>query len=238
MLRICSSIFLAVMLSSCGIDTSSSPLDSALTDSNTTTDGVGLIDLNPTTDIVDDSTMSGVDLIDPNPVVSGVDLNISTDNTTTTDSNTSDVTVADQADSVFDVNGAIEDEFACLVGDINDGYTNRTIVDDSFDYLGTFDEEHGIGVNSRMTYNDDIDKTKITVFYYDLKPARAMDLVSVYETQYRLDIDRAWAYNEEKVVYVKTPIDANGLYGCYRYDLSSLDVDSTLTGTKVYRKKL
>ncbi len=219
MLKLLVSFFVIVFLCSCGVDTSSNSVASATPIDNGTV-------VNP-----------GLDLIDPNPIYSG-DTNSTTPGGTTPGGTTpGGTTTTDQNSSIFDITGAIEDKFACMIGDVNDGYTNHSLTDDSIDFLGEFDIEYGIGVNSRLAYNNDIIKTEVTVFYYDLKPTRSNKVVSTYEDQYRVDIDTGWVLNDERYVYVRTPKDQNGLFSCYRYDASSLDLNSTLARTKVYRKK-
>lgn len=215
-------VFIIIFINSCGVDTASSSTD-------TSSSGIVVDDGNNNDDDGD------LDLIDPNPI-----NNDTTDDNSTGSDDDDDVTNGgDAINSIFDHIGAIEDKFACMIGDSNDGYTNNTIADTSFDNQGEEDVEDGIGINSRFPYDNDILKTEVRVYYYDLKPARTMDIVSVYEADYRLDVDTGWANNDETVLYVRTPKDENDLYGCYRYELSSIDTDNTsLVGTKVYRNEI
>lgn len=215
MLKFVFACFIFLFLTACGVETSSSNLDIKRSSSNSDT---GNTDSDNT-----DSDNTDSDNTDSD--------NTDSDNTDTGD--TDKVT-----DSIFDTGGAIEDKFACMLGDPNDGYTRNSISDTSPDPVGAFDEEYGVGVNSRFPNHVDITRTNVTVFYYDLKPTRSMDVVGIYEDDFRISIDTGWANNDETTLYAMTPKDANNLYGCYRYDLSSIDINSTVTGTKVYRNKI
>jgi hypothetical protein len=201
-------IFLTVLLCSCGVDTSSN--------SASTTDTGSGVDI-------------GLDLIDPNPIYP--DTNTTDNNSTTDDNNTTPGTVTD---SIFDTNGAILDAFACMVGT----YTPNVIADTSFDPIGVVDEEYGVAINSKYPYNNDIAKTEVKLYYSTLKPQRTMKMINIYEDNFRVSVDTAWSTNDDTVIYVKTPLDSNDLYGCYRYELNGIDANSTVTGTKVYRNTI
>ena len=220
-------ISVVTLLVSCGVDTSSSSRSSV--NENTTvqepTSGYipnPLVDLNPIGD--GNSTVSG------NGTGSG-------DGTNTGGGTTPPPTDVDQSDSDFDINGAIEDKFSCLLGDTNNGFTNNVLKDGSNDYLGTIDEEDGLGINSRYSYNVDATKTEVALYYYDLQIGRSFDIKSIVSDDYTVSIDTAWADNEKSILYVRTPRDGNDLYGCYRYDVKKLDVDGSVAITKVYRLK-
>ena len=228
-----------VFFNACGVDTDSSKTSVETEEEiNTDTEIIDNIIINPISGFTD------LDLFNQNQIDTGssdlvlLDSNIIVDNGNTTDPDDNTTAVSDGSESIFDKQNAVEDKFACMLGDSNDGYTNNLISDTSIDNRGVMDEEDGIGINSLLPYNDDQSKTKITVFYYDLKPSRDMQVISSYETGYRIDIDTGWAYNDEKNVYVQTPKDENDLYGCYRYELSSIDEENTLTAVKVYRNKI
>jgi hypothetical protein len=217
---------IAVFFSACGVDTSSSPSDTAVNEE--------------VVDTGDTNSLVSLDLIDSNLVIENEipSENNSTDTNNTDNTNTDDnKTDVQLANSTFDTVGAIEDRFACILGDSNDGYTDKIIKDDSFDPTATIDQEYGIGINSRFDYNDDPTKSQAAVYYTSLKTAKTNKYVSIYETDYRLDIDTGWANNDEKVIYVRTPKNKNDLYGCYRYDLSNITVAGAVRGIKVYRNE-
>ena len=256
MLKLLSLSFLIIFFSSCGVDTASSVpnvpkesneetvpkpiiIDSIVIETIDGLSDLDLINKNPigtdldNPDLLDPNKIDDQGLLDPN----GIDDNVTTppdDNTTVPD----DDVPNDGSISDYDTEGAIEDPFACIIGDSNNGYTNNTVSDTSIDNRGIMDEEDGVGINSAMPYNDDISKTKVIVFYYDLKPARTMEVISTYGINYRVDVDTGWASNDETVLYVQTPKDQNDLYGCYRYELNSIDVNSALASVKVYRNKI
>jgi hypothetical protein len=210
------SLLIIVFLNSCGVDTSSSPVEK--TSSDTSKDSN-----------TDNSSGIGLDLIDPNPVTS--DGN--TDNTDNTDN--TGTTVADQSNSVFDVNGAVLDTYACLIGDSNKGYTNNIISDTSSDDRSEDDLEYGVLINSKLPLDRASPNSMIvTLFYHDLKPQLQEEWKNIIETDYRLSVDTAWGSNDETTMYVMTPKNSDGYFGCYRYDFSSLS-NGTYTKTKVYR---
>ena len=100
------------------------------------------------------------------------------------------------------------------------------------------DEEDGIGLNSLYPYYDDMEQSKIVLYYSDLKFQRTMEWIYAYGDGYQVLIDTAWGYNDETRIYVRTPKDENDLYGCYRYELDGIKKDdSVVNSTKVYRNK-
>ena len=225
MLKFLASVFILLSFVSCGVDTSSSTQTAKVEETTGTgTDTLTpppLVELNPIADangtVPDDGTIDPDDGTDPNDGI-----------VPTNDAN--------QEDSTFDITGAIEDEFACFLGDVNDGYTNNVIVDDSYDYAGSFsDEEDGVGINSGLPYYNNVELTEVHLFYYDLKPVRAFNKISIFEDKYTMYIDEAWSINDMTAVYVRTPRDTNGLYACYRYELADISIDNIPVRKKVYR---
>lgn len=209
-------LFAVLLFSACGVETSSSDLVKTTVNSDT--------DSNDSSNSDDSTDTNG-----------STDSNDSTDTNTSTDPADGNVTIK----SIFDTTDAVEDKFACILGDSNDGYTNNALSDDSFDHVDTWDEEDGVGVSSRFPNSSvPIEETLVTVFYYDLKPARWLANVNIYEDDFRVSVDRAWANNDETIMYARTPKDKNDLFGCYRYDLSSIDINSTVISTKVYRQEI
>jgi hypothetical protein len=213
------SLVIIVFLNDCGVDTSSSPSEQTATDTST----------NPNT-----SNGGTVGLIDPNPVSGG----------TTGDSGGTDGgdggstpidTTGDQANSVFDVSGAVLDQYACLIGEAGSGYTDNSISDTSADDRSENDIEYGVEINSKLPL-DRANPTSmiVTVFYYSLKTQLLEVWKSIYEDNYRLSVDTAWGSNDETTMYVMTPRNSEGYFGCYRYEFSSLS-KGTYTKTKVYR---
>ena len=223
-------ILIVIFVNACGVDTASSQTEiPEVIPPSYDISNNDLINLNPIstdTDLPDDGNITDPDdgnITDPD------DGNI-------TDPDDGNTTLPnDGSISEFDIDGAIEDKYACIVGDYNNGYTNNIITDSSYDYVGKSDEEDGVTINSGIRYYDDPLLSTVALFYYDLKPARAMDMVSVFEDGYTMYVDQAWAINDETTMYVRTPKNENDLYGCYRYDLSEIDTGVLPTRTKVYR---
>lgn len=172
----------------------------------------------------------------------GQDTNISDgdDQTDPTDDNTTDDDDSstddlgdpneDQSRSDFDTRSAEKDQNACI---INGTYKNAK-EDSSFDPTGTVDEANGIVISSLLSYNADVDKTKVTVYYPDLIATPMNTQTTLYEDYYRLSFDQSWPANSEKTIYVRIPrgIESN-YYGCMRYTLSVNT--SSIVGQRVYR---
>ena len=231
-------VFIFVLFTGCGVSTSSS--SSQDNDSNSTNypttsdDNIGsdiiyLVDsnqINDGTDIGD-----GIVYIDPNPIGDG--CNCEDDNQT--DGGQTDGGQTSSGNSIFDKVNAIEDPKACYLGDYNDGETNNILKDDNKDYIYKTDSEDGISVQSRYTSFGAAENSEVVVFYYDLKPSRTMQMKTVTYDSFSVSIDTAWAQNDEKVFYIRTPKNDDGLYGCYHLDVSTIAVDGNVAITKVYR---
>ena len=228
MLKFLASVFILFSFVSCGVDTSSSTQTAKVEDTTGTDTGTDtltpppLVELNPIVDA--NSTIPDDGTIDPN------------DGTTDPGDGTTVGDGGEQANSIFNVENAIYDQYACFTGDINDGYTNNKISDTNVDDRGESDIEDGVEVNSKIpSINADEEGTRVSLFYYDLLVSRDMALVHIYEDDYRISIDKGWAYNEKKIVYVMTPVRPGSEFrSCYRYDLTSITSGSYIK-TKVYR---
>lgn len=154
-----------------------------------------------------------------------------TDSNTSTDTNTS-TDDGHIGDSIFDTSDATYDKQACLIDS-----TYVVMTDSSFDPLSTNDEENGIEISSRYDYNADVEETQVSIFYPELTQNKVGQSVIVYADNvdtYRFGFDQSWVGNENKTVYVMTPKGFTRYYGCYRYELSSLN-GTEITSTKVYR---
>lgn len=223
MLKFIATVFILLSFVSCGVDTSSSSQTAKVEESTGSDNGT--------------STLTPPPLVELNPI-SDANSTVPNDGTNPDDGTVTPPTNdANQTDSDFDIAGAIEDEYACSIGDVNGGFTNNVLKDNSNDYLGGFDLEDGLGITSRFAYSEDTAESEVVLYYYDLKPVRTFKVITVLGYKHTLSIDTAWASNNEKVIYVKTPKNSDGLFGCFRYDLSSIDVDSDVPITKVYRLK-
>ena len=217
------------------MDTSSSateaPIEEEEESPTTSLDDLDLKTPNPIyTEVVDDTNSSDE--------TNSTDETGSTDSTDSTEDKDSTGDTGDGGISIFDTVDAVEDIHACMLGDSTSGYTNKVLKDGSIDAQSTLDSEHGVGANSRFSYDSDVSKTEVAVFYNALKPVRTYKMVSIYEDLFRVDFDKSWIDNDVTIVYVRTPKDKNDLFKCYRYDLKGLDVLGSTISTKVYRKEL
>lgn len=213
-------LFLIVFFIGCGTDTASGP-------------GVDSDTQYPTTPPVDD-IVNRVDIIDSNPVVDDPGTNPGDNNNTDPGDGTGGGSVV--TDSIFDVVGAELDPYACMIGDPNEGYTDKLLSDRSADDRPSEDVEYGVLVSSWYPFNaEDPRETEVTLYYTSLKPELRQEVMTnIVEENYLLSFNKAWADNDRTTVYVMTPKNSNGFYGCYRYELSSLDQNIAIK-TKVYR---
>ncbi len=164
--------------------------------------------------------------------ISSGDTNISTGtdiNDTNSTNGSGTVVVGGSSTSGFSKIGAEQDSNACIINT-----TFKVIDDSSFDPLSAADVDNGLEIASQYDYSVDLEATKVVLFYPSITTALLDKKVHIYEEYYRLSFDRAWASSSIANVYVRTPKDINGIYGCYRYELGSLSGDS-ITKTKVYR---
>jgi len=156
-------------------------------------------------------------------------VDVNTSDTNTTDSNTSTTTVVDSTVSGFSKTDAEEDANACLISDIY-----HFIEDSSFDPNAVADATNGVDITSQYAYSADLEATKVVLYYPSLSTVLLSEVIHVYEENYMFSFDKAWSANTLSNVYVRTPKDIFGAYGCYRYDLSSVS-GTTIQKTKVYR---
>ena len=224
-MKIIALFLIMVLLLGCGTDTASGPG----TDTDPTDPWY------PSTPTEEPDRTGGVDIIDSNPVIDEPGTNPD-DNVTDPDDGTGggDPVITD---SIFDVIGAELDPFACMIGDPNEGFTDKTLLDRSSDDTGAEHPEHGGYISSGFPYSrEDPTQSEAVLYYYALKPERQMDMANIFEDDYILSFDKAWAQNDETKIYVMTPKNAQGFYGCYRYDVSMIDQNQVVK-TKVYRNK-
>jgi hypothetical protein len=211
--KILSVVVLLLSLSGCGVSTSSSPeitsnndvSDGNNSDINTTADDTNTSDSNIT-----DGTGDGDNTVVP-PIPNGL-----------LDNN--------GINSDFDTTGAVEDSGAC---DLSSDY-EVAFKDSSFDPLATENIANGLELGSMLNYNAIVEQTEVAIFAPKLTQTLVGKRINVYGTGYWLGFDSAWVSNSKKTVYIRTPKDTNGYYGCYRYVLNSTDANA-ITKTKVYR---
>ncbi len=161
------------------------------------------------------------------------------DNNDTNDNNTSDnnngtgsipTITPTGSNSGFDTQDALFDKNACSLAT---GY--HAIADSSFDPVSTADIENGVEINSAYPYTADLEATKVALFYPTFTKSLIGQFVNVYATEYyRFAFDKAWLENGDNTIYVRPPKGKALYYGCYRFELNSLDA-GTITSTKVFR---
>lgn len=196
--------FIIISFSACGVET----------DSSASTKNTSGVDGSDTTGGTDNNTSGDGD---------------GTDNTGGGTKNPTDVTPTG-SNSGFDTKDALFDKNACT---LESGY--NVISDSSFDPLSTADIDSGVEINSAYPYTADLEATKVALFYPTLTKSLIGQFVNVYATQYyRFAFDKAWLGNSDKTIYVRPPKGNALYYGCYRFELNSLDA-GTITSTKVFR---
>jgi len=135
--------------------------------------------------------------------------------------------------TTFSTVNAINDENGC----ISDGYNKLS----NFNYPWpgvepdtSSDLDNGISLRALGVYEEGVAKYEVTIFYPDLENATSGNKSTKIEENYSFGYDKAWLENSDKTIYVMTPKDEDGVYSCYRYQLSSTS-DSEVVSTKVFR---
>ncbi len=131
------------------------------------------------------------------------------------------LTAAIVTNSIFDKTDALYDTQACL----KDTYYKNTLIDTNATLTRKEDLTNGISVNS--------DYGAVTLYYPSLEVVKSNENIVIFEEKYYFSFDRAWI-NTGKQIYIETPQDASGLYGCYKVKLNS-DMQSEIELIQVYR---
>ncbi len=98
------------------------------------------------------------------------------------------------------------------------------------------DSGNGIGIKSLYPANTILSESTVTLYYPSISsnPSNdSADDIIVFTDNYNILYDPAWANSTKQTIYVKTPKDSQGLYGCYRYELNSIHAND-ITPTKVF----
>ena len=147
-----------------------------------------------------DMDPNSTDPIDPTDPTDPTDPD---SNTTDPDSNTTDPD-SNTTDPVLPA--SIYDPKAC-------GHVDyKVIIYDSKLVAATFSADYGIGLTSY--YPKSTSASTETEFLAD---------VLVVTDNYSFSFDRVWLENSNKTIYVRSPVDADDNYECYRYELNSID---------------
>jgi hypothetical protein len=132
-------------------------------------------------------------------------------------------------DSIFDTVDAVLDSQAC------GAFTGfAAIRDNSLDPEAFYDETNGILLGSSLPLSFIPSESEVVMYRPNLLASKVGSFVNVYAKDYYISFDKAWVDNGSNTVYVKTPQDENLKYGCYRYELNSVD-SNDINKTKVYR---
>ena len=218
----------AVFFSACGVDTSSSPVVTDIVVSDPIESDLDPIDSNPIGSNPIDSN-----LIDSNPIDSNPDDNTTDpdDNTTDPDDNTTEPEPEPDPDidTDFETAGAIEDEQACLS---SNGYIIST--DNSMNPEGYLNVVNAIKITSNYPFNASPVESTVMLFHPVLTQSKLNVFTNIATSTYQVSFDNSWVNNNNRVVYVRTPLDENEKYRCYKYDLNSTN-SSSIDEIKVYR---
>lgn len=214
-------MLVTLFVTGCGVESESSADIKEESSINSTNTDTGSTDNTDSTGTGDDQTDTGVDT--NTTETPATDTN-TTDGTTTnpgTDANTTVVSIFDTVDATLDAK-------ACGAT----GYV--AIVDSSFDPEGYVQEQHGIEISSSYPMGFNPALTEVKLFHPGLEHEKLGVTSNVFGVQYYFSYDHAWVNNSNTTIYIRTPLDSNGKYGCYRYEITST-VGSDITATKVYR---
>ena len=133
-------------------------------------------------------------------------------------------------ESIFDTTDAELDAKAC--GAFDD---YSALTDSSLSPEGQTDDANAIAIYSSYRFTFNPAASEVTLYYPRLQQTKqGKPYVSVYATYYTISFDKAWVNNANNTVYVKTPKNDNGKFGCYRYKLNDANT-SNIVATKVYR---
>ena len=144
-----------------------------------------------------------------------LDINISTESITKTNFNSS---------------GAILDDQACRA---THGYSE--LKSNGFFTNKVDDYTNGLSIKSEYYYDStaNLADSEVKLFYPDLTEAKRGENIVVFQDNYFFVFDLAWVSNANRVIYIMTPEEENGLNSCYRFELDS-EVANSIKSTKVY----
>lgn len=131
------------------------------------------------------------------------------------------ITTAIVIHSIQSKTNALYDKNAC----VKDAYYKNTVDDSNITSIGKVDAVNGVTIKSEYD--------QVTLYYPDLGLTKSGDNIVVFEDNYYFSFDKAWI-NADKQIYIRTPKDSTGLYGCYSVKLNT-DIPSEIKLVKVYR---
>ena len=149
---------------------------------------------------------------DPDPTDDNKTDPVDDNKTDPVDDNTTDPVIDE------DYGPSTYDPQACLSGN---GYTY--IRDNSFDPDGYYDEANGLKVTSYYPKTFNAAESEVRVYHPGLDGTVSGAPVFKVESRYSFSFDKEWVNNANNTIYVKTPLDVNNEYFCFRYKLNSTD---------------
>ena len=197
----------------------------------TTTDSGGSSNANSSGSATSNSNSSGSNSSGSNSSGSGTSNgNSSETNSSSGAASNNNSSSTTDTGSIFDTTDAELDAKACGVFD-----DYKALTDSSLTPEGQEDGANAIAIFSSYSFTFNPEDSKVTLYYPTLQQTKqGKPYVSVYATYYTISFDKAWASNANNTVYVKTPKNNNGKFGCYRYILNDANT-SNIVATKVYR---
>jgi cytoskeletal protein RodZ len=180
------------------------------------------------TDSSDGSSSENPSSSSSGSVSSSSDSSSSTSSSSTSSSSEQSSSSSSSIDSIFDTIDAIYDANACTTS----GFL--AIKDSSFDPEGYEDTENGMIIGSSYPMGVDLEQSEVNMYHPGLHQTKVGGWTNVQEKNYYFSFDYAWIENDKKTVYVRTPKNSDGKFGCYRYELTSTD-STNIVATKVYR---
>ena len=160
----------------------------------------------------------------------------SADENTTIEAVDIDISYTYITESIFDKSGAIVDEQACLE---TNGY--MMISDSSLTESRQSDDDNGVSITSSYDFNYDVYATEVQLYYTELTSQKVYENTILFTDNEYFDrdsyifvFDQARVQNDNKTVYIRTPLDEDGLFGCYRAILDTT-VANDIALTKVFR---
>ena len=160
----------------------------------------------------------GTNITDPADVNTTDPADVNT--TDPADVNTTDPADVNTTEPVVDIDygPSTYDPQACLVGG---GY--NYISDNSFDPDGYYDEPNGVGVTSYYPKTFNASESEVRLYHPGLDGSLAGSAIFFVEDRYSFSYDVDWVNNVKNIFYIKSPVEDDGKYFCFRYKLNSVN---------------
>ena len=101
----------------------------------------------------------------------------------------------------------------------------RAITDNSFLPASTFSQEFGIGLTSYYPQGYYAEASEVILFHPQSLENETESLadVLVITENFSFSFDKVWVQNSNRTFYVRSPVDADEAFECYRYEINSTD---------------